>query len=274
MFHVIIVGADGYAGGSDALALAGTLVADHGELVIVDVYPADRELDPEAQRSFERLLHDDARAMLTGLRREMTVKVRSVPDDAPSDALHRAAVSEQADLIVVSAGARHHGQLFAQRDCPVAVAPRGYRHATAALRTLGVAFDGSADARAAVALGARLAGELGARLRLRTAVEPAGRIDYEDAVHRANAELAAVIVALDLRAAGDVVQAAPEVALQTFSQDVDLLLTGVPGEAKRWRLLTGSPTEWLALHAGCPVIVVPAPAIDAASLSPPAAAAP
>jgi nucleotide-binding universal stress UspA family protein len=219
MFHMILVAADGYEGRSDALALARTLVDDHGDVVIVD--------------------------------------------DSPSDVLHRRAVSEHADLIVVSAEAHHHGPLLAQRDCPVAVAPCGYRHAATALCTLGVAFNGSADAHAAAVLAARLARALGARLRLRTAVEPAGRIDYEEAVRRANGDLARVIAALDLRAAGDVVQAAPEVALQTFSQDVDLLLTGTPGEPRGWRRLAGSPTEWLALHAGCPMIVVPAATVAA-----------
>lgn len=271
MFNRIVVGADGYAGTPDTLSLAGTLVADHGEVVIVDVYPDDRELDVAAQHSYEQLLHDDAQALLESAGRlDVTVRVKALGDASPADALCTTAARERAGLIVVSARARHVGRLLAQHQHPVALVPRGYRAGWSLTPTLGVGFDGSADAHAAVRLAERLADALGARLYLRTAVEVAapgdpsgGRIDYDEVRRRVRVELSRLAADLGTEAETDVVLAAPQAALQALSQHVDLMLVGAPGEAKRWRLLSGSPAESLALHAGCPMIVVPAGAIDA-----------
>ena len=282
MFHRIVVGADGYAGTPDALALALSLVADHGEVVIVDVFPDDRELDVAAQNSYEQLLHDDARALLESSGRpDVTVRVKAVGHPSPADALREAAASERADLIVVSVRSRHAGRLLAQHEHPVAVVPRGYRAGASQAQTLGVGFDGSDDAHAAVRLAQRLAEALGARVHLRTAVEvaspasqPSGRIDYDDVLRRARIQLTRLVADLGIDAETDVVLAAPHAALQALSQQVDIMFVGAPGKAKRWRLLTGSPAESLALHAGCPMIVVPASAIVAALASRPAAAAP
>ena len=57
---------------------------------------------------------------------------------------------------------------------------------------------------------------------------------------------------------GDVVVGQPGQALQVLSMQVDLLVCGTHG----WRgcfdrLIPGSTAEWVAHHAGCPVVVTP-----------------
>ncbi len=65
---------------------------------------------------------------------------------------------------------------------------------------------------------------------------------------------------------GDVVVGQPGPALQALSMQVDLLVCGTHG----WRgcfdrLIPGSTAEWVARHAGCPVVVTPlAPARETA----------
>jgi nucleotide-binding universal stress UspA family protein len=273
MFRRIIVGADGYSGGPDALCLAATLAADGAELVLADAYPERPPLNRAALDSYEAMLRDDARAVL-GARRpgaRVEVRVEAVADASPEVALRVLAQREGADLIVIGPGrhgSRHLALLRRATGCPVAVAPGGYSDLAAEPRALGVGFDASPEAMAALRLAVELAAALGARLHVRAVAEvrsPAaaqpGPFDCEQHERQARALLARATAALDVPAEGDVVAGSPGKALQALSQQVDILLTGAPGEAKSWRLLDGSPADWLLVHAGCPVIVVPQDAL-------------
>src|SRR4051794_40106890 len=102
MFRKIVIGADGYAGGPDALCLAHTLAADHAELVLVDVYPDTRSVGDAAAEAFDALLRDDARNVLENRNDvHVDVRVRSVACASGLDALQDVAERECADLIVI-----------------------------------------------------------------------------------------------------------------------------------------------------------------------------
>jgi nucleotide-binding universal stress UspA family protein len=149
--------------------------------------------------------------------------------------------------------------------CPVAVMPAGHGLPVRPPTVLGVGFDASPESTAALCLAMRMADALGARLRVRMVAEvlapmAAGPTLFDDDLEhelRAKAVLDRALARLGIPVEGDVVCGAPGDALQAFSQDVDLLLTGAPGDPKRWRLIDESPAQRLLLHAGCPVLLVP-----------------
>ena len=101
--------------------------------------------------------------------------LRITANPSPAHALHDLAEAEHAELVVV--GSSHTGRLgrvapgsTAERllhgaPCAVAVVPHGYRtRAEQPIRRIGVAYDGSAEATAAVAAGVELARALSAEL--------------------------------------------------------------------------------------------------------------
>jgi len=181
---------------------------------------------------------------------------------APSSALRRLAEDEGADLIVV-APADPLG-LGTALPCPVAVARRGYGEGAGPPTVVGVGYDGSPEADAALALARRLAAALAGIVHVRVVAEilapsvadPAFR-DCDAHEARARGLLARALERLDVPAHGDVVCGAPADALQALSQDVDLLLMGAPGAAREQRLIPGTPALRLLHHAGCPLVVVP-----------------
>ena len=96
------------------------------------------------------------------------VMIRAIPSDSAARVLTEVAEAEQADLIVVGSSRRSElGRLLpgttAERllhdaPCPVAVAPRGYSGGD--IRRIGVAYDGSPEADAALRAAESLAVEL------------------------------------------------------------------------------------------------------------------
>jgi nucleotide-binding universal stress UspA family protein len=179
MFATIIAGVDARPGGRDALALAGQLSETFdGRLLAVHAYPYDYFVIRGADEAFESAMHRAAQETLEGELARAGVAARAIamPDDSPGRALHRIAERERADLIVV--GSAHRGPVgrvlagdvtagtLHGAPCPVLVAPRGHAVLGGELRTVGVAFDGSPESRAALDLARALAQAAGAEVRV------------------------------------------------------------------------------------------------------------
>ena len=186
MFQKILIGYDEPERGGEATALAETLREPHtGSLVLTSVYPpaplpVGRYVGPQdiellREQTEERLLV--ARDTLPDRDRVM---IRAIPSDSAARVLSEVAEAEQADLVVVGSSRRSAlGRLLpgttAERllhdaPCPVAVAPRGYSGGD--IRRIGVAYDGSPEADAALRAAESLALERSAALTVYCVVEP------------------------------------------------------------------------------------------------------
>jgi nucleotide-binding universal stress UspA family protein len=191
-----------------------------------------------------------------------TLLLTSIPSDSASRALAAAAEAEQADLVVVgssrsSAGGRLLPGTTAERvlhdaPCAVGVAPRGYRGGD--IRRIGVAYDGSPEADAALRAAESLALELRAALTVYCVVEPTspstGMIAAGDNAPQC------------LKPEWLLVQGVPaaEIAGRAYGV-VDLLFIGSHGHGPLGRALLGNVSGALVREAGCPVVVTPRTAV-------------
>ena len=173
--------------------------------------------------------------------------------------LMREAAAEGADLIVVGLLRADFQELLDWPPCPVAIAPAGYRGMPRTLRLVGVGFDGSPAALSALAIAQAVARDAAAEVHLRVVAEPRARdFDLDGRELQARGLLHRTLRDVAVPADGDVVVGQPGQALQVLSMQVDLLVCGTHG----WRgcfdrLIPGSTAEWVAHHAGCPVVVTP-----------------
>jgi nucleotide-binding universal stress UspA family protein len=154
----------------------------------------------------------------------------------------------------------------------VAIAPRGYAARDAqGLGVVGVAFDGTAEAELALALGQRLAAGAGATLRViavvpKVVVRPS-RIGhtargyqrvldahFEAALEGAGARLPSTVSYELVRLEGP-----PPVILAEATQRLDLIVTGSRGYGPVRRALLGGTASALVRTAHCPVVVTPRP---------------
>jgi nucleotide-binding universal stress UspA family protein len=292
MTRTIVVGYDGTDHGDDALALGRLLAGLAGaELLVACAYPDDplgesaaavevaRGLRADAERTLER-----ARAWLAGAGAGGGVTLRAVAGPSPSHVLHELAEQSHAEAIAI--GATHHGRalrlltgstpdaVLDHAPCAVAVAPEGFRDAHAnAPRQVAVAYDGSPEARHALAVAAGYARAAGARLRVVTAVNSAAACVYppppldvaayeelaELARGQARRELDEAIAQLggDVRAEGAVLDGDVVRSLVEDSHADDLLFTGSRAQGPFRRVLVGSVSTHLLRDAACPVVVVP-----------------
>jgi nucleotide-binding universal stress UspA family protein len=281
VFNKIIVGVDGREGGRDALALAARLGSlFDGELVAVHAYPYDLFVSRSTTPEFETIMHGEAQDMLMDEleRADVHAHAAAMPDGSAGRALHVAAKRHRGDLIVV--GSAHRGPIgrvlagdvtmgtLHGAECPVIVAPRGYAGRGGELRTIGVAFDGSPEGRAAAELARALATAAGARLKVIRVLEPtppggptlAYQPDWaereEERRDEAQAELDAVLADLGDVATGEVVLGNPASELAFAANDLDLLVTGSRGYGPVMRLMLGSTSTRLVREAPCPVLVL------------------
>jgi nucleotide-binding universal stress UspA family protein len=281
IFSKIVVGVDAREGGRDALALADRLARTFdGELIAVHVYPYDYFVSRGASADFEAVMHESAGETLAAEleRAGITAEPIAIPDDSPGRALQRIATEREADLIVV--GSAHRGRIgrvlagdvtagtLHGAPCPVVVAPRGHREHGGELENIGVGYDGSPEAEAALELAHELAKAAGARLRVIdvvTPVEPGGPFpayhpDWTEhaRVRRETAEerLAAVLDELGDVATGDIAFGQPAQELAFEGNHLDLLVTGSRGYGPLRRLMLGSTSAKLVHEAPCPVLVL------------------
>jgi nucleotide-binding universal stress UspA family protein len=183
------------------------------------------------------------------------------------------AVEDGADLIVVGCSRRGLlGRLFAGDDvaatlrsapCTVAVAPRGFAGAQHSITRIGVGYDGSPNARAALDVAKALAARDGAQLRaLGVASPPQGVVTpigvsavaaieaNRERIERCIAEIAPGIVA-------HAVDGIAHQKLAELSAEVDLLVIGSSRHGTIGRVLLGSTSEVLSRETACPLLVVP-----------------
>jgi len=238
LYHEIIVGVDGGAGGRDAACLARVLgPGARRTLVYVRLYnPAG---DHPTMLELDRA--DDGNSLGDALSEERRLcadspTCESVHSDSVAAGLDEEAARRTADLIVVGASHRHglvrllwgddtHAVLH-RSPLALAVAPHGYARAPRLPDRIGVLGGPAAGAQSALASARLLADQSGAQLEMR-------QIDS--------------VATASLRG-----------QLREFAAEVDLLVCASHRQGALERLVTGSPSDWLIRHLHVPVVIVPA----------------
>ncbi|HWG09372.1 MAG TPA: universal stress protein [Solirubrobacteraceae bacterium] len=275
MFTNVLVGVDGGANGRDAIALARQLADPEGKITLAHVHRGD--LDPliamgrgllKAEReASSRLLVDERLA--TGVEAEL----REVIALSAGAGLHGQAESQGADLLVV--GSSRHGALgrallgdnaraaLNGAPCAVAIASHGYAHEQAKLATIGVAYDGSPESKAALQAVRTVAAKTGAEVQLRQVVFIPS-MSYSGPIPVHLGEGIQEMVKQGERRVGEItgvagkaVYGSPREELEAFSDGVDLLAVGSRSYGPVKRLMFGSTANYLARHAGCSLLVLP-----------------
>jgi nucleotide-binding universal stress UspA family protein len=167
---------------SGVVALGRTLARLVGApLALVHAYPYDPGSVPMPE--YEQTLREEAEAGLARLAAalppEPWISLHAYASTSPAKGLHLAAEGLGSRVLV--AGSTHRGvlgpggvgeRLLHGAPCPVAIAPRGYGDEPGPLTQIGIAFDDSAESRAALDAAIELARPAGARLSTFTVSEP------------------------------------------------------------------------------------------------------
>lgn len=272
-------------GGHDALVLGAQLARLTGlTAVVATVFPTDGlgysavARDPRWRDKAEEV------ALARFGRARTLIGGTAVPEFAPLGPGPAATVladyaeeSGAAVLVVGSAGGGLLGRLApggtVQRllpaaRCPVAIAPRGYRHAVTmqdsadtvsadtGITMISVAYDGTPEADRATVLAVHLAGRTGAALRFVVVAATEADVPAATAIaHKGIAQAPVEIDALTHVVVGGSVGA----TLADLPERTDLLVVGSRGYPMMRRILLGGVAGVLVRSARYPVIVVPAP---------------
>jgi nucleotide-binding universal stress UspA family protein len=290
MFQTILIGHDGPERGGEATALAEALRDPAtGTLLLTSVYPpASPPVGDFAAPQEIEGRRDDTEEALRVARDSMPdkdrVMIRAIPSYSASRALTTVAEAEHADLVVVGSSRQRDAlkrrlpatteRLLHDAPCPVAVAPRGYSGGD--IRRIGVAYDGSHQADAALRAAESLALELAAALTVYCVVEPASPSTGVGAAG-AGAEWSANAASERVRdllhevlanaprrpKPGWLVQGVPagEIAGRAYGV-IDLLFVGSHGDGPVRPALLDNVSA-VVREAGCPVVVVPRPPVAA-----------
>lgn len=272
MFKNVIVGVDGRSGGRDAAALARRLLAPQGRLTLVHVH---LETTAVVVHEFDSSAREEAQKLLEGERAAIGGEAELAHSGGTSVAigLHRYAEEHGADLLVV--GACHRGvvgRVLAGDDardslqdapCAVAISPRGYIESSAPVEIIGVGYDGSAKSHAALARAGELAGGADAEIHALILVA-AVRFDGSKLAPmnsvmgtdpRLN-DMRRQLNRLD-RVTARAAYGLPVEELETFGEEVDLLLLGARSEGRKGRLVVERVFKHLARAARCPLLIAP-----------------
>jgi nucleotide-binding universal stress UspA family protein len=296
MYRRIVVGYDGSEQAKDALALAAQLRAEDGVVIAGCVYPAT---GPGRGQQLESVMADAASETLAEARGQIDadwLSLQAVPGHSSAHGLHVLTEQAEADLVVV--GSSHRGdigrvlagstgeRLLNGSPCPVAVAPRGFASRAQKPEVVGVAFDGSDEAAAALHEGAALAGGVGATLKVMTVVPPLEvfTADPRDPHYHTDAEIehyrreefrrmlehAAEPLPDELRANTVLVDGQPAAEIvDEAGKGIDLLVMGSRNYGPIRRVMVGSAAIEVMRQSPCPVIVIPrgvaTPSADAAT---------
>jgi nucleotide-binding universal stress UspA family protein len=276
----LLVGYDGSEGGRDALELARVLgTVEPSDALIVAVMPyaplpiGFTELERDAAAEAEPLL-TEARGRLEGLE----LNTRAFGGGSPAGVMTDLAEAEGVDAIVL--GSPHRGAVgraligsvaegvLHGAPCAAIVAPRGYaENGHGPFATIAVAFDGTPEARAALARARALAEASRAALRILTVVAPPVALPGAIGYTPINPPEPERVIAEGVSAAGSAVpvdgqrlDGSPAQALAAAcAEGVDLLVAGSRGYGPVARVLLGSVSTRLVNIAHCPVLVVPRP---------------
>lgn len=279
---------DSHPEGHDAAVLAATIARATGaDLLLVAIEPDLRLVVPGADWKRRRC---ETESMLTATRDSFAKGARLMVDSDRSvpRGIERAVSSSDRDLLVVGSSRRgevgqvsigkYTRQLLHDLRCALAVAPRGLsQRSELELRRIAVGYDGSPEARAALATATAIAIGCGARLLVRGVVDdriPAlgWRQSWRDSLvdswhemmegetrtlkEQIDTTCARLTVAPEI----DVQNGRPATSLLELAADTDLLAIG----SRRWgpvaRVLLGGTGEALAHGASCSLLVVPRPA--------------
>jgi nucleotide-binding universal stress UspA family protein len=288
MFRKIVVGLDDPDRGGEAIALGEALCDPRrGTLLLTAAYsPAPV---PSAPLVTVTDLREPTEASLAEARAtlepQLPVRTFAVPS-APARALIDTAERERADLVVV--GSSHRGtlgrvlpgttgeQLLHGAPCAVAIAPHGYHGGE--IRHIGVAYDGSPEAEAALRAAEALAVELDAALTVYCVVEPASATgsmiaagtgaEWPSVTAKQHARQLLYYVA-DHAPGGLKPETlllhghAAEQITRRAAGRVDLLFAGSRGYGPLRRAMLGSVSGALVRDATCPVVITPRSAVAA-----------
>lgn len=279
----ILIGYNEMAGSRDALALgrllAGAAGADLAVATVIDntAIPGDPGTRADVLELRSGPVLERARQDLAGS--QLEASFRAVGGGAPGPGLIALAMSEGADLIVI--GSTHRGpigrlafgttadSLIRSAACAFAVAPRGYaEEPDPDLRLIGLAYDGSLEAKRAarVALGLAEATSTGIRIfgvrePLTSTLAPMVAIPATTNVHgRLEAEIDALIDSLPADVAGQKVMLQGDPASALLDQGrlaASAMVFGCQGFGRVLRLIVGSVTSQVVRAAPWPVVVVP-----------------
>ncbi|MHB8233158.1 MAG: universal stress protein [Solirubrobacteraceae bacterium] len=275
MFKNVLVGVDGSANGRDAIALARQLTDPDGQITLAHVHRG--ELDPlkvgqrglqKSEREASGKLLEQERAA-TGVQAEL----RDVIAHSVGAGLHGQAELQGADLLVV--GSCRHGALgravlgddaraaLNGAPCAVAIASHGYADKQREFATIGVAYDGSPESKAALAAAEQVAKSTGGSVHVRQvmflptmAYSGFAAVDLGDSIEEMVEQAEARVAALP-GVTGKAVYGPPDAELEAFSDEVDLLAVGSRSYGPVKRLMLGSTANYLARHAGCSLLVLP-----------------
>ncbi len=263
MFKNVVVGIDGRAGGRDAIALA-RLLSDPGAKLTL-VFVRGTEIAEDVAESEELLERERTAA---GLEAELL----SVLALNPGRGLHEQAERHGADLLVV--GSCSHG-VFGRAmlsddtraalngaPCAVAIAAHGYAERHTQISKLGVAYNGSPESIAALAVARELA-PAGATVHALEVISlppaafgglvAASGADYiDEMVTQAGGRLKE-LADVDGRAVYGI--AGEELA--AFGDELDLLVVGSRSYGPLRRLVSGSTSNYLERHGRCSLLVLP-----------------
>jgi nucleotide-binding universal stress UspA family protein len=275
MFENVLVGVDGRAGGRDAIALAERLLGSGGQLtlghvrggVLHSMRAATAALVEEESGASEKLLDEERAAA------GVEADVLTIVGGSPGGGLHRQAEDLGADLIVVGSSRRGLvGRAMLGNDtraalngapCAVAIAAHGYSEHPFPLAKLGIAYNGSPESVAALAVVRELAAPDRAEIHALevvsipsyafTGMVPTAFGETVDLMlTEANARMAKLE---DVRARA--VYGLPGEELAQFGDEVDLLVVGSRSYGPVRRLVLGSTSDYLERHARCSLLVLP-----------------
>lgn len=274
MFSNVLVGVDGRQGGRDAIALARQLATPDAAITLAHVFGSDWVLGHAAALGAE-IERRVASELLTTERQTAGIDAALVcsPLSPPARGLHELAEERGADLLVLGSS-RHAllGRALIGDDtraalngapCAIAIAPRGYTQMDHQLRTLGVGYDGSREAQAALAAARELAGRYDAAIRAMWVVSLQDVKD--DAPLPADWPQATEVLVChcqgELERLGGVEAEAtyggPREELARLGAEVDLLIVGSRSYGPVHRFFQGTTSTYLMRHTGCPLLVLP-----------------
>jgi nucleotide-binding universal stress UspA family protein len=285
----IVIGVDATERSEDAIVFGSRLAnAASASVIVACAFPYSDIPHRAANATYRRALTQDAKTVA----HEMRDRLEGIPEDrsqirvmanpSAAHALHDLAEAERAALVVV--GSTHTGtagrvlpgstaeRLFHGTPCSVAIVPMGYRtHADQPIRRIGVGYNGTVEAKAAVHAAAELAHALGAELEVIGVISaesfgtpalmggPSEYVRREDVERHIQESLDEMVAGIrtDVTARAVRVVGPPAEMLATRSRELDLLVTGSRGYGPLRAVLAGGVSGRVIRTAECPVIVVP-----------------
>jgi nucleotide-binding universal stress UspA family protein len=263
MFKNVLVGVDGRPNGRDAIALASHLIDRDGKLTLAYVHGGEVTEERE-----------DSDTLLERERIEAGVEAKtiSIVATSPGRGLHQQAEEQGADLLVV--GSCSHGAFgramlgddtraaLNGAPCAVAIAARGYEEHPTPIANVGVAYNGSPESKAALAMARELATPTRATVHaLEVVTIPT--VAYAGIIPPAIGETIDVMLqeaegrTKELsQVEGRAVYGLAGEELAAFGDQLDLLVVGSRSYGPVKRLMLGSTSDYLERHARCSLLVV------------------